>query len=250
MDITNNVSLNKNNNEEENNEKNEKNKNKDGEEAEAEAEADDEDDDENEDEDEDDNKESKNNIKRSLSSSDYEKNLSEMTSTENTLLSETLINDVLEGNDTNINYKNFDINDLNKNATFNKLTNNQKTLVINRILEKVPKNMKIIKSSNINKESYNYCKTCGYYKKIKNKTSIFTRGNEKKNYSYNLKLSQYKHDFTLPCTKKYNCINESCNTHKNPKNKYALFMRDSEYSYNIKYICIICDSSWNTFIEK
>ena len=194
-------------------------------------------------------KDEENRIK-TATSSDYELKISEMSLTENSLLSDTLINEVLEGKETNINYKNFDLNDLNKNQIFNKLSNNQKTLVINRILEKVPKTIKINKSTDLNKESYNYCKTCGYYEKIKNKTSIFTRGNEKKNYSYNLKFLQYKNDYTLPTTKKYNCINDSCKTHTDPKIKYAVFFRDRESSYNVKYICTVCDSYWNTFIER
>ena len=193
---------------------------------------------------------------KSVTSSDNEKTISEFSATpniqltENSLLSDEIINDVLEGKETTINYKNFDINDLNKNQLFNKLSNNQKTLIINRILEKVPKTIKINKNSDINKESYYYCKTCGYYEKIKNKTSIFTRGNEKKNYSYNLQISQYKNDNTLPLTKKYTCINDSCETHKDPKLKFAVFFRENESSYNVKYLCTVCDSFWNTFIEK
>ena len=185
-----------------------------------------------------------------ITSSDFETKISEASITDNSLLSDVFVNEILEGKESNINFKNFDINDLNKNQVFNKLSNNQKTLVINRILEKIPKSIKVNKSIDINKESYNYCKTCGYYEKIKNKTSIFTRGNEKKNYSYNLKFLQYKNDYTLPTTKKYNCINDSCKTHTDPKIKYAVFFRDRESSYNIKYICTVCDSYWNTFIEK
>ncbi len=193
------------------------------------------------------NKESEN---KSIISSEYEPKFSEVSESENSLLSDSFISEVLEGKDANINYKNFSLNDLNKNQQFNKLSNNQKTLVINRILEKLPKTIKISKSYDLNKESYNYCKTCGYYQKIKNRTSIFTRGNEKKNHSYNLKFLQYKNDFTLPTTKKYNCINISCTTHENPKLKYAVFFRDNDASYNIKYVCTICDSYWNTYIEK
>jgi hypothetical protein len=169
---------------------------------------------------------------------------------ENSLLSDTFFNEVLEGTDSVIDYKNFDLNDLNKNKSFNKLSNHQKTLVINRILEKTQKVNKTNKSYSINKESYNYCKTCGYFEKIKNKTSIFTRGNEKKNYSHNLNFIQYKYDPTLPNTLKYNCINNLCETHKNPKLKNAKFFRNGDSSYNIKYLCNVCNSSWNTFIER
>jgi len=166
-----------------------------------------------------------------------------------TEISDNFINEILEGIDTEQNLKNFDIANLNKNIIFNKLSNNQKTLVINRILEKLPKSSKIQKFSNITKESFNYCKTCGYYEKIKNKSCIFSRGNEKKDDSYNIKFIDYKYDNTLPSTKKYVCINDKCTTHNNPKLKSAVFFRQKD-SYNIRYICSVCDSFWNTFIQK
>ena len=186
------------------------------------------------------------NVITDIESSDYDLNTTEFESS----FTDNDINEILFGGDVDFDTKNFNVADLNKNSTFNKLTNNQKTLVINRLLEKIPKNLKQNKSdSSIIKESYFYCKTCGYYEKIPNKQFIFSRGDEKKDDTYNTKFNQYKHDNTLPYSKKYVCINEKCSTHENPKIKMAVFFR-IKGSYNIKYICTICDSMWNTFVEK
>ncbi len=184
------------------------------------------------------------------SSSDYDVSFNELAdSTEGSSISEFNINEILGGNDINIDMKNFNINELNKNATFNKLSSFQKTLVINRILEKIPKQKNTKQIYNIQKESYFYCKSCGYNKKIPNKQFIFSRGNEKKDDFYNYRFIDYVNDNTMPKTKNYNCINETCNTHKNPSIKLAVFYRQKD-SYNVRYVCSVCKSFWNTFVEK
>jgi aspartate carbamoyltransferase regulatory subunit len=78
---------------------------------------------------------------------------------------------------------------------------------------------------------------------------IFSRSDEKNNDIYNFNLIQYKNDPTLPHTKKYVCINNDCVTHKEPNLKEAVYYRQVG-SYTVKYICKVCDSFWNTFIEK
>ncbi len=182
-----------------------------------------------------------------IESSDYDVSISESIGGGN--ISDTSINNILSGSDTDLNIKNFNINDLNKNSAFNKLSNNQKTLVINRILEKIPKT-KVKQSENIvDKDSYFYCKSCGYSEKIPPKQFIFSRGAEKNDDLYNHRFMNYVHDDTLPRTKKYNCINDKCVTHQNPSLKMAVFYRQKD-SYNIRYICTICNNYWNTFTEK
>lgn len=157
------------------------------------------------------------------------------------------ISGILDGSDTDVTMsKNFNINELNKNSSFNKLSNEQKTLVINRILEKNPKQKNSKQTHNLTKESYFYCKSCGYYEKIPNKKFLFSRGNENKNEEHNLNFISLINDPTLPTTKNYNCINPNCSTHTNPKIKKAVFYRHLD-SYNIRYICKVCNKFWNTF---
>jgi hypothetical protein len=165
-------------------------------------------------------------------------------------ITENNVNNILDGSDTDlIISKSFDINDLNKNESFNKLSNEQKTLVINRILEKNPKQKNSKNNVYSTKESYFYCKSCGYNEKIGNKKFIFSRGNEKKDELYNYNFINYIHDSTLPRSKNYNCINTNCSTHKNPSEKMAVFYRHLN-SYNVRYICTICNEFWDTFVEK
>jgi hypothetical protein len=183
-----------------------------------------------------------------IESSDYDVSMSE--SVGGASISDENVNDILSGSDIELNIKNFNINDLNKNPVFNKLSNNQKTLVVNRILEKIPKNKSIKhQDSVVNKESYFYCKSCGYNEKIPGGQFIFSRGDEKKDDLYNYRFINYVHDNTLPRTKKYNCINKDCSTHQNPALKMAVFYRQKG-TYNVRYICSICNNFWDTFVEK
>ena len=147
-----------------------------------------------------------------------------------------------------ISKKNFNMDELFQNANFNKLNNNQKTLIINKILENVPKSNKITKSNMSTKESYLYCKNCGYYEKILPKTLIFSRGSQKTEDTYNLNFLNYKYDNTLPFTINYKCLNDKCSTHENFNLKKAVMYRNKN-SFNMKYICTICDTSWNTYNE-
>jgi hypothetical protein len=180
-----------------------------------------------------------------IESSDYDISISESIGGAN--ISDDNISSILDGSDTDITLsKKFNINELNKNPSFNKLSNEQKTLVINRILEKNPKQKTNKQTISSTKESYFYCKSCGYYEKIPNQKFIFSRGNENKNETYNYNFLNLVNDNTIPTTKNYNCINQDCSTHKNPKTKLAVFYRHAG-SYNIRYICKVCNKFWNTY---
>jgi len=159
---------------------------------------------------------------------------------------------ILNGQDLAIELNNFNIQDLNKIPYFNKLDSNKKTLVINRLYEKIPKNQKMPKNNEkINhKDSYFYCKKCGYNEIIPPKTFIFSRNKDKNNNQIsNSKISNYKYDNTLPFSKNFNCINKDCTTHKEPEKKKAVFYRIPD-SYIVRYICTSCDSNWITSINK
>ncbi len=165
-------------------------------------------------------------------------------------LSNDDLNNILEGSDIEYDLKNFNINELSKNSVFNKLSGNHKTLVINRILERIPKNKQQKHTEHVSgKESYFYCKSCGYNEKIPERQFIFSRGNEKKDDLYNYRFINYIHEPLNPKTKNYNCINDKCATHANPSLKMAVFYRQKD-SYNIRYICTVCNNYWNTFSEK
>ncbi len=151
---------------------------------------------------------------------------------------------------TSTNESNIDISELNKNPGFAQLSNDQKNLVINKMNEKKRLDQILKPVENVvNKENYFLCRTCGYFETIPDKMFIFSRGDEKKDDIYNFNFIQYKNDPTLPVTKKYVCINDKCSTQKDPALKKAVFYRQKG-SYSVRYICTICDSFWNTFVEK
>lgn len=189
-------------------------------------------------------------IQRGKNTDEPKKSKSKQSDSPESIISDETIISVLNGSNTELNLKNFNVSDLNKNPTFNKLSTQQKTLIINRILDKISKGKSFKQStSSIKKESYFYCKSCGYYEKIPPRQFIFSRGDEKKDDMYNQSFINYKHDNTLPYSRNYNCINDKCITHKKPELKMAVFYRQKE-SYNVRYICTLCDSYWNTFVEK
>lgn len=167
-------------------------------------------------------------------------------------ISNSIIESILNGDILDIEVNETLITDINKLSSFNKLSSNQKTLVINRLYEKIPKNQKISKlgtGSSNTKQSYFYCKNCGYNEKIPENMFIFSRNNEKITEAiFNPSFLNSKYDPTLPTTKKYNCINEICKTHADPIIKKAVFYRQVN-TYGLTYICCVCDSYWNTHIE-
>ena len=165
-----------------------------------------------------------------------------------TEITDSVIESMLNGDILDIEINEDSINDINKLSYFNKLNNNQKTLVINRLYEKLPKNQKIPKTFNSEsfKQSYFYCKNCGYSEKIPENMLILSRNISKNtNDSINNFMKYYKYDNTIPISKNYNCINTECPTHTNPLIKNALFFREPN-SYVLKYICNVCESIWRT----
>lgn len=167
------------------------------------------------------------------------------------IITEENIIDILQGKDLTFEVEHFNPSDLNKIPFFNTLTSNQKTLIINRFYDKIPKNLKNKPEVNAStKDSYFYCKNCGYNEIIPPRTFIFSRKNENSGEdTLSNRFTNFKHDSTLPKTKKYNCINKDCATHSDPKLKNAVFHRIGT-TYAIRYICSVCNYYWTTSVEN
>ena len=160
--------------------------------------------------------------------------------TDKNILTEENINDILEGNFSGIEINHSTYKNINDNEYFNTLNSEQQTLILNRIYDKLPKTVKnTLKFNN----TYFYCKCCGYNEIIKNKSFIYSKNFNNDEDIYNCNFKEYINDNTLPSTKKYNCINPTCETHKNPSIKKATFYRFNK-SYKLRYICSICNSYW------
>lgn len=189
-------------------------------------------------------------------SSDYDvssdTNTSSKKSQKTNQITEEIIKNILLDSNYTIVLDNFDINDLTKISYFNKLNQNDKTKVINKVFEFVPNSKKIPVKTDLSssKTSYFDCKYCGYNEIIPDKTFIFSRTKEKSNEdTFNSRFIDYQHDNTLPCTKKYKCINKNCKTHSNPELKKAVFYRLND-SYVVRYVCSICNYFWNSFNDS
>ncbi len=174
-------------------------------------------------------------------SSDYNNSI---TVSNSETLSDEDVTNILMGKNTTVNITEKIYNNINKNTFFNSLNSNEKTLILNRLYEKLPKNSKIFKSHVTGKHAYYYCNNCGFNKQIENGTFIFGRNKNSNNKTFDRNIITNKFDTTLPFTRDYNCINDKCTTHKNPEIKKAVFYRINN-SHNIRYICSVCDSYWN-----
>ena len=91
------------------------------------------------------------------------------------------------------------------------------------------------------------CKNCGFKKQINESIKLYEFNvNDKINNIRTLEDNKLIcMDPTLPRTRDYDCKNVNCVTHKNPKDKEAVFIRIPK-SYNLTYICTKCNFSWNT----
>ena len=126
-------------------------------------------------------------------------------------------------------------------------------------IDEIMKNSKYKKLSDENKQKINIlyeeeptssgikfkCNNCNYEKEIKESILLYE-------YNVNAKLekvrSKEENKFItsnpiLPRTHDYNCKNESCETHKNPSKKEAVFMRENG-SMKVNYICTVCYYNW------
>lgn len=90
------------------------------------------------------------------------------------------------------------------------------------------------------------CVNCNNYKIISKSISLyeinFQNNNEEK---YSLEKNKLlAKDPILPRTKDYTCKNINCITHKDNSKKEAIYYKEDN-SYNLKYICTVCNYGWN-----
>lgn len=160
---------------------------------------------------------------------------------------ESLIKQIInkESIDEDINITEDDLDKINKLDSYKKLQNKQKDLVYNTLSEKVKRSApKDTKESKHVQNMYFVCKNCGNTESVKEGTTIISRTSNTelaREDSFNPK--EYLAMNVLPHTRQYNCINEKCESHKNPDKKSAVFMRLSN-SYKMRYICETCETAW------
>jgi len=90
------------------------------------------------------------------------------------------------------------------------------------------------------------CNNCNWKQNIESTVKLYsfnTNENVKK-ISPNEYIMLYNNPI-LSRTKDYTCKNKNCASHKNSKIKEAVFFHENN-SLQLKYICGVCYSSWNT----
>lgn len=124
--------------------------------------------------------------------------------------------------------------------------------------EELEKNSKYKKLSQENKDKFNdlfkintstnaqyKCNNCNFTEEITETVLLYQYDVQNKNIKIiNLEENEFiTKDCTLPRTKDYVCKNNKCTTHKKPKLKEAVFLRDKD-SYHLTHICCVCFYSW------
>lgn len=151
------------------------------------------------------------------------------------------------GDDNEIDsYKfNIDVNSLEKNSKYKKLSENDRIKVYNKVTE----NLYLNKAS-VDQFANFLCKNCGYNKEITASLTLYKKSYKEENDTnqvYDLSTNELlKHDPTLPRTRNYNCKNINCitNDKKNKSvEKEAVFYRSD--GFDIKYLCTVCNHSWS-----
>lgn len=141
------------------------------------------------------------------------------------------------------------IDNLLKNTTYKKLKNKQKEYVYNVVQDLLPKTDKKLLQEKTDKlgdqnKAFFVCNNCGFLKKIEPQTLIFSRTSESISQSYSVQdFSDMLHSNILPITRKYNCPNEKCESHKDTSKLEASFFRLNNTN-KIKYICRTCGTDF------
>ena len=137
----------------------------------------------------------------------------------------------------------FNNNDLIKNKKFKKLSKEEQQIITNKY--------DIYTKDNI-VNAYFYCDNCNYNTKLEAGAIIFkTSTTNSLEEEENVLVSRIL-DKTLPRTKDFICPNQKCETNKklNSKDREAVFYRPTSNSYNLKYVCCTCKTSWNPYFAN
>ena len=143
----------------------------------------------------------------------------------------------------NISNLEFSEDELLKSSIFKKLDDKEQKIVKNKY-EIYGKNNNLV-------NAYFFCDNCNYNTKLESGAIIFKTNTVNNLKESNEILLSRVLDMTLPRTKDFICPNQKCETNKNysDKNREAVFYRPSSDSYNLKYICCFCKTSWSPYFQ-
>ena len=96
---------------------------------------------------------------------------------------------------------------------------------------------------NIQKTNF-FCNNCHYSKGIEEGAILYRESFYNNNYEDLSIIDSRLDESIMPRTKDFICPNKKCISHKNGKDKEAIFYRPYKDSHQIKYICKDCKVSW------
>ena len=173
------------------------------------------------------------------------------TSESSTQSFEDIVSKIINGNDISLD----DVNDLDitlflKSIAYKKLSSKKKELVYNKIQDRLPESKKALmqnKTTEFNESNVAFfvCKNCIYNVPIKDGTLIFSKSSSDITRSYTSTTDVNKiHSNILPLTRKYICVNDKCDSHKDITKREAVIYRVHN-SFGVKYKCTTCLQEWS-----
>jgi len=157
--------------------------------------------------------------------------------TEEKTTSKNIVTKIIElyKNNEDISKFKIDVKKLNLSPEFNKLSENEKNSILKILSDEVDDLQ----------AAYRICRNCTYHLKLTETTLILSRMNLNSVATNNDSYKFIIHDKTLPHTRDYNCKNDSCESHKDPAKKNAVWFRPKLNSYATYYGCLTCETIWN-----
>jgi len=155
-----------------------------------------------------------------------------------------LINQLIENEEIEETIEDLDVEDVMKSDAYKKLKSKQKEYIYNKLQDLLPLDKKKLEYEDVQTELvYFICKNCAFMQKIEPGTLIYSRVSGDIAQSYSVEDNRMmKYSDVLPFTRKYNCSNSNCPSHKDVSKKEASFYRMNN-TYKVKYICHACNNT-------
>ena len=139
---------------------------------------------------------------------------------------------------------NKDLNDFVSNINKETLFKNKK---ISKLSDDDKKKLNVLFETANNFERIEFkCMNCNFRKEINNSIKLYEINKEEDNmytYESNNKNKLLFNNPIYPRTRDYTCKNINCITHKDSKNKEAVFYKNKQTNLLV-YICGVCFSNW------
>ncbi len=145
--------------------------------------------------------------------------------------------------------KNISIGDVTNHKIYKKLPPKKKELVYNKIQDMLPvekKKIMVEKPLKPEKENLAYfvCSNCGPLKRIEAGTLIYSKKSDALSQNYSTgNYNNMLYSDVLLHTRRYVCPNDKCVSHKDNSKRDAILFRKNN-SYEVKYICVACKTSF------